>query len=327
VEHGGGQRRKIAVLPSDGAFRRIGNIGHPRKQALGHGIRGIRIIFHIPGKHHGVARRVHRAISVVEVLIPSQLAEFAGTGIAGLIASIALNTHESLGMSLGMRGVENTHAHMSLGGSTRIGGVIDRAGKLQGDVGCRRPARIVIRPRDPHPREQIGIIAEQHIAGLGLQLGRAKNRDGGRALVSVNGNLGKRADADSVIDSRVANRGVNRGEGGFTRSAAKYGNNPVRRHHADGAGQFAVKVLLHLPGVGRRIIGQPVLVDRLGDHHHDRVNCRQHKHPDGNGNHQLHQSHAWRAGGFGGGGRLVGKIHGTDRTTVMLAVSGWPFAT
>jgi hypothetical protein len=118
------------------------------------------------------------------------------------------------------------------------------------------------------------------------------NNDGGIALGGIMGNLGKRADADAVINARVADRVyVVR-----PRTAAECGHNPMRRIvliNADGAGKFAVQVLLHLPGVGRRIIGELVLVDRLGDHHRDRVDRSQHEHADEHGDHHLNQGHAW----------------------------------
>jgi hypothetical protein len=192
-------------------------------------------------------------------------------------------------MARGIGGIKNGHAHMEIGGCSWIGGGINRAGELQGDVGRGCPIRIVIRRRDPDTGQQIGIIAKQHITGLGLQVGRAVNDDGCSALGGILGNLGKRADADAVIDARVADRVyVVR-----PRPAAERGHNPVRIHHADGAGQFAVQVLLHLPGVGGRIIGELVLVDRFGDHHRDRVDRSQHKHAYDHGDHHLHQGHAW----------------------------------
>ena len=245
------------------------------------------IIFHIAGQHHENA--VLSAIPVIGVLEPMQLAQVAGTGISRLIVPVALNTHQRLGMGRGIGGIKNGHAHMEFGRRTWIGGGINRAGELQGDVGRGCPVRIVIRCRDPDTGQQVGIVAKHHVTGLGLQVGRAVNNDGGSAFEGIMGNLGKRADADAVIDARVADRvDVVR-----PRPAAEGRHNPVRIHHADGAGQFAVQVLLHLPGVGGRIIGELVLVDRLGDHHGDRVDRSQHEHADDHGDHHLHQGHAW----------------------------------
>jgi hypothetical protein len=78
-----------------------------------------------------------------------QLAQAAGTGIGRLIVPVALNTDEGLGMGRGIGGIKNGHAHMEIGGCGWIGGGINRAGQLQGDVGCGCPVRIVIRRRNP----------------------------------------------------------------------------------------------------------------------------------------------------------------------------------
>jgi hypothetical protein len=106
------------------------------------GVRGI--IFHIPGEHHVLG--AGSSISEKGVLIPSQFAQIAGTGIARLVVPVALDADERLGMD----GIKNRHPNMRRRGREGIGGAINRLGERQGDVGRRCPVGIVIGTNDPH---------------------------------------------------------------------------------------------------------------------------------------------------------------------------------
>jgi hypothetical protein len=198
------------------------------------------IIFHIPGQHHVVA--VLGPIGVVDVLKPVQLAESASTWIGCLIAPVALNADDRLGLGLGVGGIEDGHTHVGRGRGTWICGGINRTGERQLNIAWYRPGH----GGDSHTRQEVRIIAEQHIAGHRLQIRWAINRDRCGAIAGVRDNLGVRADANAVIDAGVTDR-VN---SVWPHTTAKGRDNPNRSHHADCAGQFAVEVFLHLSGIG-----------------------------------------------------------------------------